>query len=77
MPKKKPEYRNNRTHTAFLKSMSEIYTEMDDIERSIMQHLSSEFAVDHYDADDLGLETVRVLDNRDLNDLCRTKRVAL
>jgi hypothetical protein len=77
MPKKKPDYRNDRKHTEFLKPMSEIYAHMDEIEGEIMKRLGAEFEIEHLDAAALGLETVRVLGDRDLEDLCRTKHVPL
>jgi hypothetical protein len=75
MPKKKPEYRSDRSHTDFLKPLSEAYADMDDIESNIMKCLSAEFDVDHLDSVALGQETLRILGNRDIAELCRTKHV--
>jgi hypothetical protein len=75
MPKKKPEYRSDRSHTDFLKPLSEAYADMDDIESNIMKCLSAEFDVDHLDSVALGQEALRILGNRDIAELCRTKHV--
>jgi hypothetical protein len=77
MPKKKPDYRNDRKHTEFLKPMSEIYTNMDDIESEIMKCLEIEFDIEHFDSTAMGLETMRILNDRDISELCRTKYVEL
>jgi hypothetical protein len=77
MPKKKPEYRNDRNHTEFLRPMSEIYSHMDEIESEIMKSLGNEFDIEHLDTVALGLETARLLDDRDISELCRTKHVPL
>lgn len=77
MPKKKPDYRKDRIHTDFLKPMCEIYSHMDELESEIMNCLSGEFDIEYLDSVALGHETIRLLDNRDINDLCRTKHVPL
>ena len=57
--------------------MSDIYSDMDDIETEIMKCLGDEFDLEHLDSVALEQETTRLLGNRDWNDLCRTKRVPL
>ena len=77
MPAKKPEYRNNRSHTEFLQPMSHKYNHMDDIESEIIKCLGSEFDMEHLSHEDLQQETMRILGDRSIDELCRTKHVPL
>jgi hypothetical protein len=74
MPRKKPDYRSDRSHTDFLRPLCDTYSTMEDFEIEVTKTFLRTFSdIDQIDSNGLEEEMNKLVNGRSLQTLCRTR----
>eukprot|EP01035_Chromulina_nebulosa_P017941 gene17941-23565_t len=73
IPKKAPNYRNNRDHLEFLTSLEDIFSYYE-FEKRLLLSLEKIYDLEYINIDNLNKHVDEILIGENINNICRTKR---